>query len=128
MEKIFMLWACIISSQAFSLDEYQFCQTWVDSVRELSVLPVDALIGFKISVAKVSSLDEFGKLKNQSFTDMSLLLQKQKSITAEDADQQILSFLKPMEIQKLSLSIEFNKVTDERIWNRLFDKCVFDNQ
>jgi len=109
------------------VDEYQWCQVQVDSIRKLSKLPLSELTSLKKSIAVASSIEELNKITSKDFSPMVIALQEHQKITKEAAYKTTLKLVKGLEIDSISKAISLQGTVSEKIWSLQFDMCVKDN-
>ena len=74
MKTLFALITFFLSfSSIADVDEYQWCQGQIDSIRKLSELPLNELTSLKKSIA-IASIDELNKVTSKDFSPMVLRL------------------------------------------------------
>ncbi|MEG3757505.1 hypothetical protein V5096_06050 [Pseudoalteromonas carrageenovora] len=125
------LFTLILISFNFStlanVDEYQFCQARVDSIRQLSKLSINELTSLKKSIAIASSIEELNTATSKDFSPVVTSIQEHQKITKALAEKTALQLLKMLETSAISKAISLHGNENERIWSFQFDKCVEDN-
>jgi hypothetical protein len=114
-------------SSIADVDEYQWCQGQIDSIRKLSELPLNELTSLKKSIAIAASIDELNKVTSKDFSPMVIAIKNHQKITKDAAEKATLKLVKGLEIDSISKAISLHGNTSEKIWNLQFDKCVKDN-
>ena len=128
MKTLFALVTFFLSfSSIADVDEYQWCQGQIDSIRKLSELPLNELTSLKKSIAIAASIDELNKVTSKDFSPMVIAIKNHQKITKDAAEKATLKLVKGLEIDSISKAISLHGNTSEKIWNLQFDKCVKDN-
>ena len=129
MKPLFVLITVFFSfSSIADVDEYQWCQAQIDSIRKLSELPLNELTFLKKSIAVAASIEELNKVTSKDFSPMVIAIKNHQNITKGAAEKATLKLVKELEIDSISKAISLQGNTSEKIWNLQFDKCVKDNQ
>ena len=128
MKTLFALITVFISFNVVAdVDEYQFCQVQIDSIRALSELSLDELMSLKKSIANASSIHELSKATSKDLSQMVTAIQTHQKISKELAEKKTLKLFKGFELDSISNAIRLQGITSEKIWSLQFDKCVKDN-
>lgn len=108
-------------------DVYQFCQTNIDLVQELSARTSKELLDLKSSIAAADSAENVVRAAGADYAEVMSLLSKE-GVSEENAEKFMMAALKPLAMRNVSLAISMQGVTDELEWNQVFDMCVRLNQ
>lgn len=126
--KYFLILLFLLVQSAHGQDDvYQFCQTNIDIVKELSARTSKELVDLKSSIAAADSAENVVRAAGGDYAEVMSLLSKE-GISDENAEKFMMAALKPLAMKNISLAISMQGVNDELEWNQVFDMCVRLNQ
>ncbi|MBB1341252.1 hypothetical protein H5158_06305 [Pseudoalteromonas sp. SR45-6] len=128
MKSLFVLIQVFLSfSSIADVDEYQWCQAQIDSIRKLSELPLNELTLLKKSIAVAASIEELNKVTSKDFSPMVIAIKNHQKVTKDVAEKTTLKLVKGLQIDSVSKAISLQGNTSEKIWSLQFDNCVKGN-
>jgi len=118
----------LLSNNSFAeVDEYQFCQVQIDSVKKFSLMSLKDLLSLKKSIALATSIEELNKFGSSDLAPMVVAIQEHQKISKKAAVQATIKLIKGLVIEQISLAINLQGIKSEKVWDLLFDKCVKNN-
>ncbi|AOS97837.1 hypothetical protein AUP74_02435 [Microbulbifer aggregans] len=120
----------LLFSSIGSADVYQYCQTQIEIVKNLSKLSSEELIKKKSEVAKSDSIESLTKATGTDYPSMISMLSKE-NVAEDKANLFVMKGMKAFEMRNISLAInikELPREPDDYFWNQAFDMCVKGNR